>query len=294
VVKRRIAVLFHEHDRRRDLSVYLIWHFARFWREAGHAVELVFGGGEHVPADVALVHVDLSVVPDAYLELARGYPITLNARVRDIRKSTLSRHRLRATDPYDGPVIVKSDLNNAGLPERRLARLGARARSPFHRLLNRCGELGHVRFRSARDYRIYERLGAVPRRDFADPAVVVERFVPERENGLYHVRVYHFLGDRHSCSRLGSVHPIVGGATACRIEPIEPHPEIVALRRGLAFDYGKLDYVVHDGRAILLDANKTPAHASLPMTPERLARWRRRAEGLFSYFDAGGATPGAG
>jgi len=32
-------------------------------------------------------------------------------------------------------------------------------------------------------------------------------------------------------------------------------------RRKLGFDYGKFDFVVHEGRAVLLDANKTPGRA---------------------------------
>jgi hypothetical protein len=284
-VKRRIALLFHEHDRRRDLSGYLIHHFAEAWRAQGHEVVRVFGAGEYVPADIALVHVDLSLVPDEYLALAGRYPIALNARVKDIRKSAFSRNVLRPddADEYDGPVIVKSDLNNAGQPERRLAR--AALRSPLRRLAARCRGIGAVRFRSALDYHVYSSLRAVPRAYRDDPGVVVERFLPERAGGMYHLRVYHFLGDRSSCSRMASPHPIVTAATCRAIEPVAPHPEIEARRQALGLDYGKLDYVVRDGEAILLDVNKTTARASLPLTPERLARWRDRAAGLFAYLD---------
>jgi hypothetical protein len=80
-------------------------------------------------------------------------------------------------------------------------------------------------------------------------------------------------------------HPIVTAATCRAIEPVAPHPEIEARRQALGLDYGKLDYVVRDGEAILLDVNKTTARASLPLTPERLARWRDRAAGLFAYLD---------
>ena len=37
--------------------------------------------------------------------------------------------------------------------------------------------------------------------------------------------------------------------------------ELRALRRQLGFDYGKFDFVMHEGRAVLLDANKTPGRA---------------------------------
>ena len=115
---RHIAVLFHEGDRHRDPSDYVVDHLAEFWREDGHRVSYVFGVKRFVPADIVLVHVNLSVVPGAYLEFASRYPIVLNGKIADIRKSTFSRNVVRPGDPWDGPVIIKSDLNYAGVPER--------------------------------------------------------------------------------------------------------------------------------------------------------------------------------
>ena len=70
-----------------------------------------------MPADLVLLHVNLSVVPDEYLELASRYPIVVNGKAKDIRKSTYSTLRVTRDDPYAGPVIVKSNLNYAGVPE---------------------------------------------------------------------------------------------------------------------------------------------------------------------------------
>ena len=55
--------------------------------------------------------------------------------------------------------------------------------------------------------------------------------------------------DRSSAARLTAPPPIVTGAPARAITPIAPHPEIVALRHRLGFDYGKFDYVMHEGRS---------------------------------------------
>ena len=79
-------------------------------------------------------------------------------------------------------------------------------------------------------------------------------------------------------------HPIVNASTQVRVEPIEPDPEIARLRHQLGFDYGKFDYVIHGGNAVLLDTNKTTAAAGLPWTPELTAARRHRASGLYSYF----------
>jgi hypothetical protein len=229
-----------------------------------------------VPADIVLVHIDLSVVPERYFRFARRYPIVLNGKVKDIRKRRFA-DVLRKGDDWDGPVLVKSDLNAGGYPESVLGRSWLTRRSPrIRRLLNRAHPLAGSGY-----YEIYDRIADVPPERFTDRRLVVERFRPEVENGLYHTRIYQFLGPHETCARLASEDPIVKTANTVRVEDVEPHPAIVAVRRRFAMDYGKLDYVMHDGRPILLDVNKTAIGGTSPV----LVRARRhRAEGLYSYF----------
>jgi hypothetical protein len=132
-------------------------------------------------------------------------------------------------------------------------------------------------------YELYDRIAEVPPELFEDRRLVVEKFQPEVENGLYHTRVYQFLGTHETCMRLASEGPIVKNATTVHVEPVDPHAEIVASRQRFAMDYGKLDYVVSDGRAVLLDVNKTATAGTSPV--QQRAR-RYRAEGLYSYFQA--------
>src|SRR6266571_4018349 len=114
---RTIGILFHEKNRKRHLSGYAITFLAEFWRQDGHRVHYLFGTRKFVPADLLLVHVDLSVVPDEYLEFASRYPIALNRAATDIRKSLISANLVRPGDPHSGKVIVKTDLNYGGAPE---------------------------------------------------------------------------------------------------------------------------------------------------------------------------------
>jgi hypothetical protein len=157
---KRIAVLFHERERGLDPARYLVHHFAEFWRADGHDVVDVYGTERLVPADIALVHVDLTVVPGSYLEFAARYPVVLNGRVRDIRKTTTSRYLLRPGDDWECPVIVKTDLNHAGSPERvyasRWLRRSDRARALADRLTRRGAING------SRDYRVFDRASDVP------------------------------------------------------------------------------------------------------------------------------------
>ena len=66
-------------------------------------------------------------------------------------------------------------------------------------------------------------------------------------------------------------------------EKTEVHPQIRELREAMGFDYGKFDYVVRDGEAILLDANKTPGHLPIVDADTR-AIVRRRAQGIRCFF----------
>ncbi|TGD65199.1 hypothetical protein EYC08_08965 [Tabrizicola sp. WMC-M-20] len=58
-----------------------------------------------------------------------------------------------------------------------------------------------------------------------------------------------------------ATHPLVRVKSIVSHEYLDqPPPEpILRLREEMGFDFGKFDYVVHDGQEILLDANKTPS-----------------------------------
>jgi hypothetical protein len=97
---RTIAILFHENNRKHDLSSYAIAFLAEFWRQDGNRVRYLFGTHKFVPADLLLIHVDLSIVPDEYLEFASRYPIALNKVPKDIRKAQVSTNLVRRGDSY--------------------------------------------------------------------------------------------------------------------------------------------------------------------------------------------------
>jgi hypothetical protein len=285
---KRLAVLFHERETPDSVRSYVITEMARYWREDGHEVLNLFGTSKFIPADLVVVHVDLSVVPDRYLEFARQYPIVLNGRVRDIRKSSFSQNILRRDASFAGKVIVKSDLNYAGEPERRFASPRSLLQSLSSRVRIRYRRSRSLWFEHPQDYLVYDHLRLVPRRYFHAKDIIVEKFCPEMDGEMFCVRGFHFLGDRAFAIRLKATSPIVNGATYTSLERIEPDPEIVTARATLKYDYGKFDYVVVDGRAILLDANKTIGMTlvghGIQDHPAIIALRRFRAEGVYSYF----------
>ena len=280
-MKKTIAILFHEkHDMHR-VQDYVIWHLAKIWNKDGHNLVFIFGVEKFAPADVCIVHVDLSVVPNEYIEFASRYPITINGDVRDIRKSIFSKNIVRPHDQYKGKVIVKSDLNYAGVPELKILKSSV-SNELFKEKVKHIPP--HRRLNSPDDYKIYEQAGDVPPVYYQDPFFIVEKFFPEKIDDLYFVHLYLFLGDSRHCFRLGSKDPIVNGATSISNEIVKPHADIIKMQKEMGFDYGKFDYCINDGKVVLLDINKTIGNGGIEYTKQLAIIHRERAEGLYAYF----------
>ncbi|AZO47677.1 MAG: hypothetical protein EOS54_11570 [Mesorhizobium sp.] len=255
----RIAVITHEFDRfqsrrglllRRD-SPYMLFDLLEELKRRGHSVRILAGTAARPEADIAVLHVDATVTPAEYVEYARAFPFCLNIGATDISKRRVSGAVIGRGDGWQGPVIVKSSLNNLGTRERSLNRRSRRAGKPepFPRL------------EALDSYRVHGSLADVPTTVFDREDLVVEKFVPEPEPDGFGARFWLFCGERERCTRHVSPQSLVKGDDTIRREPVPVPDELRALRRQLGFDYGKFDFVMHEGRAVLLDANKTPGRA---------------------------------
>jgi len=246
----RIAVLTHRYDNFLG-GFYLLHGLFPHWTEWGHEIRVVVGPPKRRWGDLAIMHVDCSVVPREYLDLVARYPVVVNGAQRDNRKRAISRHLVRPGDDWRGPVVVKSDLNFGGMPEWRQNKAAMRiGERPPHRI-------GRVN----KDYRIYDSPAEVPDDVWRRSDLVVERFHAERDERGYWLRNWIFFGDRERCNRNCSPKPIVKGPDVVLCEPVSVPEEMRAERERLGFDYGKFDFVVHDGIPVLLDANCTPGTA---------------------------------
>ena len=126
-------------------------------------------------------------------------------------------------------------------------------------------------------YPILPKLSQVPDWVWENTDLIVERFMPEREGSLYCLRGWIFFGRRGYTYRLFSKDNLIKIDNMTGYEFLqEPPPELIAFRDAHGFDFGKFDYVVIDGRPILLDINKTPTISTDPDTP----RLRYLAEGI--------------
>jgi hypothetical protein len=211
----------------------------------------------YVPADAAFVHIDQSIISPEARTLALRYPASINAYATDIRKFRYIDGLLGRDDSCDAPVIVKSNLNYAGMPERDAARHeGPIGRRLLNRVSNRLRRQSKYAIRTKEDYRIYPTLSDVPRHYFRND-YVVQKFMPENDGEKNVLREYIFLGDLHYQNIERSDQLIITEDEHISCEPFEPHPHLLATRRRLGLDYGKIDFTLINGAPFIFDANKT-------------------------------------
>lgn len=261
----RIVVIHSRRERPARMEAeYLIGDFSAAWRRAGHSVVHVAGTQSLPDGDIAIVHVDLSVVPDGYAAAALlQYPVVLNGRIRDIRKSRVS--QAIAPPGFAGPVIVKTDGNYGGAPE-------ARALPPWRRWFGRIAIRAADRGLAGGRYPIYASLSAVPRRLRGQDQLVVERFLPERAGGTFFLRQTLFLAGRDLSWRLSGNVPVLRAAEATGDEEVPTPSAIRAYAAGIGLDYGKIDYLEVDGEPVVIDVAKTiGGRGSAPDSVARLA-----------------------
>lgn len=290
---RSIAVLFHERQRDVEQGNYRIWALAENWRARGIRVEYVWGIRREIDADLLFPHLDVSYIPDDYWAFLQRHPNVVNRRVRDIRKTAVSGLRVGPDDPVEGPVIVKTVDNCGGYTDdwlrgpslwrrarRRICRVPwvERRTLPWARALSR--------------YYLFDSVREVPRGVFRNPNLIVERFMPERDGDQYIVRLWIVLGDRWLGRVLASRDPQVKSGNSRLDEGVAPPPEIVAWRERFGLDYGKIDYVIHQGRPIVLDVNTTPTVSGDGRSEFYIRGSADLSEGI-GVFEHGGHGPEA-
>lgn len=283
---KRILILLHEWERPMH-SHYLMAALREAWQKSGLEVSCVYGTRDRREADLLIPHIDLTHTPSEYVEYTRSFPNVANRNVVDISKRSISRHLLRGDEDYVGPVIVKSDNNFGGRPEYQLSK----HRHPiFARAWRRTAPLVEYAFgrrlawRSwLREYPVYSSLAEVPAGAFKNRALVVERFLPEREGDQYFTRHYLCLGDHARSTRVAGSTPVLKRAQSTLIDEGLPVPDqVLDLRRRLGLDYGKIDYTMHNGQVVILDVNLTPSGPGTPEGTERVVA--ALADGIWSLL----------
>jgi hypothetical protein len=281
-MQNKIGILTHAQQGFQTVP-YLLHTLLPFWQKKGVTFVHFQGIGKFEPADALFLHVDTTVIPEKYLAFSKQFPIVVNGSVRDISKRRISSQTLCRTDNFKGKVIVKTNQNCGGGPERSLARRKYLPRK-IHRLKKHL-PWSWSGYLPPDDYPIFDSPGEVPRAAWWNPKLVVEKFLPERVGDNYCLRQWVFLGDREMSQRIISSEPIVKAANVLHREIDIPIPASLRhARAAMGFDYGKFDFVMVDDKAVLLDANKTPSFNN-KTTSSRMALFENLSEGLSSILE---------
>jgi hypothetical protein len=260
---------------------HLLAHLVGLWGEEGHRITV--GAADRLEADLGILHVDRTEVSSDLLpKNPLGRPI-LNQSVLDISKRRISKHLLGPESDYAGAVMIKTDANAGGGPERS-------DRSIFHwkRIRRRFNSV--FSWRMTREipwggYPVLDHLGEVPDWVWRRDDLVVEQFRPEKDGPDYVLRVWCFFGNREYGVRLVGNQPVIKAGRVLRYDYIDSVPDSLRQARAeLGVDFGKFDYVLVDGEAILLDVNKTPTLVSTSRSPGRNVR--HLASGLADYLES--------
>lgn len=282
-----LAVVLHARDTDASRRPYLLWPIVDVWRDQGHRVHIVQGPDVPHDADVVVPHMDLTTMPAAYTQALDAHPRVLNRAVRDLSKRVVSRNLVGRDASWEGPVIVKTDANHGGLPDHRLLTPDAGKPRSWRRR----------RTMRSEHYPVFASLHDVPRSVFSNPALVVERFLPEREGELHAVRSYVRCAGHETCSRKMAREPSVKSRHVVAREAVPVVAEARAFADAMGLDYGKVDYVVHQDEVVVLDVSATPTGAvgPLPFAARQVALARAEAAlALFGRWLAAGPEPLAG
>jgi hypothetical protein len=275
-----IIILMHKNTKRFLVNRYAVYYFALRWEEMGFKVKYVFGTDNKVEADICISYIDLSVVPQAYIDYVANYKISLNAHISDVRKSTLFgewRGRLRNKS---GSVIVKSDLNHGGWPEFYLQHNTLQVVAS--KLLDKAG-IRSKHFVGQKGYQCFDDMSVVPESILNNKNYYIEEFRPQKFGDLYGVNFYKFFGSKFESSALCSKDPIIINSNVTKRIEVEPHPDLYKVIKKYKLDFGKIDYCINDGELHVIDINKSPGRPPGKLTSLQRESLANRAEGILEF-----------
>ncbi|MBY9067512.1 hypothetical protein K1X12_11410 [Hyphomonas sp. WL0036] len=256
----RIAILNNSGHTPGNRS-HLIALLADQWRASGIEVVELSGTSSFVEADLLFLHLSRPIVPEEYRRFAAQYPVTYNTSATDLRKHQYADGILAAGDFYKGAVIVKSDCSYAAPAQPAPSRGGIL--SNFG-LLNRSFAGKEARAPVNDNYHIYPSVAHVPQEKFGKDHII-QKFLPEQNDGRFVLRQYYFLGDRHFLALQTSGAAIIRSAAPLSLEEWTPPQELLDLRARLNLDYGRIDFVQQEGRPFVISVSRSPA---LPSSKE--------------------------
>lgn len=226
-------------------------------------------------------HVDLTTTPPKYIDYFKKFPQGINTSLIDIGKALVCQDTLVLPDhDYSGPVIVKTNLNYGGRPElTALQRAGRLADGVQHDISRG--------FIDPQNYPIFNSVKDVPEQVWANPALVVQKFLAEIDSlGRYCLRYCYVFGSKSFQLKIATESPIVKGSNILerQILDIPVPPELLREKERLGVDFGRFDFAVVNDQVVLFDVNRTPC---IRQDSKLLYRdqFRELSEGIYDFID---------
>lgn len=235
---------------------YSVQSLLPYLEQAGMTVRLLDRPAHADRALAALLHIDLTEVPQLYHEIPELYDRTINGCALSIHRHLYSTLRLKPGDSHSGPVVVKTVLNSKGRPELRWRQYRNRWTRAAH-FVRKTFDPGYKQ-RLCPPYRVYETMGQVPAGVWSDDRLMVEKFAFASLNLPIVKHRYMFLLEAEVNMRQVYNDVLCAGSKILSNEEGGPVPlEVLAVRQRLGLDFGAIDYFIVDGKGIVVDANKT-------------------------------------
>jgi hypothetical protein len=246
---------------------YKLQHMLRGLRRANLTCRVLDRFYQNDVGNRAFLHVDLTELPKRFREIDRHYAECVNGRAATISRLLYSRVKVAQGDAYGGPVIAKTVLNHHGWPELRFDTSRNIARRLRHALKNLVAPDYERQVCPA--YRVYPSSADVPPRVWADPRLMVERFLPGHLDPPIVKHRLDFFYDVELNLRSTYASLLCDPETVMSVDTAGSVPnEVAEVRRALKLDFGAIDYFVIGNEAFVIDANKT-----VGITPAWVARF---------------------
>ena len=266
----RIGILIHKNQYKFLQCSYLINELMKHWGHKGYKICILKGTKHRPPLDLLINHVDLTTLPPEYCHLIKHYPNVVNGKILDISKRKVSKQLLNKNSDYQGSVIVKLNQNSSGIPEiaHSIPNGAILLRKEIHEV------------KKATNHIVFPSIKSVPEKYLFNEKYVIEKYLPEMEGKMFYLRVCIFFGDNYVCAKVGSRSGVIKGQNVVSRELVEAPKSLIATLKEMGFDYGKVDFGIHNGEIVIYDTNRTPGHSSNNVQNALLL-----ADGIDGFFE---------
>lgn len=264
----------------------LVESMSTFWVKSGYQVEIQSRIDIVSEAECGLLHYDATDIEPKFIDYISKFPSSINGNAITINKSLFSHHRINKNTDYEGEVIIKTKENYGGLPEILNKNYSEKKRKLYlrmselitsHSIKSKMIESLLWRFTRVLDpsyYPIFNSTSDIPKGAWKNNRLLIEKYMPETlENGKYKLRHWYFFGDFEFSRNIESTNPIVKWSSmtdeektvsseeweTIKVSKDDDIPDqLREVRDNLKLDFGRIDWAIHNGQAVIYDVNKTP------------------------------------